>query len=79
VASVVDDAADVVGQIFDEADRRDPNREGSWVMLVDCNNHQIDRIHTEAGTRGVKVGSWSTSSMWSNTRLRHEALGCIPR
>jgi len=54
-ASVVDDAATVVGQIFDEADRRDPGRARTWVALVDGNNHQIDRIRAEATTRDVDV------------------------
>ena len=54
-ASVVDDAATVVAQIFDEADRRDPKHTRSWVALVDGNNHQIDRIHAEARTRNLSV------------------------
>jgi hypothetical protein len=54
-ASVVHDAATVVAQIFDEADRRDPDHTRTWVALVDGNNHQIDRIHAEARTRKVMV------------------------
>ena len=54
-ASVADDAATVVGRIFDEADRRDRTHERTWVALVDGNNHQIDRIHAEAAARGVDV------------------------
>lgn len=54
-ASVVDDAAEVITQIFDEADRRDLDHARTWVALVDGNNHQIDRITTEATTRGVDV------------------------
>jgi hypothetical protein len=54
-ASIVDDAASVVGQIFDEADRRDPKRQRTWVALVDGNNHQIERIQAEARARGVDV------------------------
>ena len=54
-ASVVDDAATVVAQIFDEAERRDPDHARTWVALVDGNNHQIDRIHAEARTRNVPV------------------------
>jgi len=54
-ASVVDDAATVVAQIFDEADRRDPDHARTWVALVDGNNHQIDRIHAEAHARKVAV------------------------
>ena len=54
-ASVVDDAATVVGAIFDEADRRDPNHQRSWIALVDGNNHQIDQIHAEALAAKVTV------------------------
>lgn len=54
-ASVVDDAAAVVTQIFDEADRRDPDHARAWVALVDGNNHQIDRIQAEALSHAVKV------------------------
>ena len=55
VASVVHDATDVIGQVFDEATRRDPDHHRTWVALVDGNTHQIQRIHTEARTRGVDV------------------------
>ncbi len=54
-ASITDDAATVVGQVFDEADRRDPTHTRTWIALVDGNNHQIDQIHTEARKRGVDV------------------------
>ena len=54
-ASVVEDAATVVADIFDEAERRDPDHQRQWVALVDGNNHQIDRIKTEAKKRKVKV------------------------
>ncbi len=55
VASVVRDTAEVITQIFDEARRRDPQHRRRWVALVDGNTHQIDRIHTQARTRGVDV------------------------
>lgn len=54
-ASVVDDAATVLSDVFDEADRRDPDHRRQWVALVDGNNHQIDRIRAEARTRGIDV------------------------
>jgi hypothetical protein len=41
-ASVVEDAALVLGEVFDEAERRDPTHQRRWVALVDGNNHQID-------------------------------------
>jgi len=55
LASVVDDAATVVAQIFEEADRRDPGHTRSWIALVDGNNHQIHRIHTEARAHHMTV------------------------
>lgn len=54
-ASVVEDAATVIAQIFEEAERRDPSHSRRWVALVDGNNHQIDRIQAEAKTRGADV------------------------
>ena len=55
VASVAEDAATVVGRVFDEAQRRDPEHQRSWVALVDGNNHQIHRIGAEARARQVSV------------------------
>ncbi|HZW43706.1 MAG TPA: ISKra4 family transposase [Dermatophilaceae bacterium] len=54
-ASVVDDAAEVIADVFDEAERRDPDHRRTWIALVDGNNHQIDRIHTEAEARGITL------------------------
>jgi hypothetical protein len=54
-ASVAEDAAEVVGRVFDEAERRDPAHERRWVALVDGNNHQIDLIEAEATRRKVSV------------------------
>jgi hypothetical protein len=54
-ASVEDDAAAVIADIFDEADRRDPDHSRTWVALVDGNCHQIDRINSEAKDRGIDI------------------------
>ncbi|MGB8380717.1 MAG: ISKra4 family transposase, partial [Dermatophilaceae bacterium] len=54
-ASVVDDAATVIAQIFGEAQRRDPDHQRPWIALVDGAKHQIDRIQTEAKARQVQV------------------------
>ena len=54
-ASVVDAAAEVLAAVFEEADRRDPRHQRTWVALVDGNNHQIDRIETEATQRGIDL------------------------
>lgn len=54
-ASVADDAAEVIGRVFDEAERRDPEHKRAWVALVDGNRHQIDRIEAEAEKRKANV------------------------
>lgn len=54
-ASVIEDAAEVVAGIFDEAERRDPHHRRTWIALVDGNNHQIERIQSEARKRKVEV------------------------
>jgi hypothetical protein len=54
-ASVVEDAATVVARVFDEAERRDRQHQRTWVALVDGNNHQIQRITSEAKARQVQV------------------------
>ncbi|MGO9793627.1 MAG: ISKra4 family transposase, partial [Solirubrobacteraceae bacterium] len=50
-ACVSDDASAVIAEMFNEADRRDPDHKRQWVALVDGNNHQIDRIKAEARKR----------------------------
>ena len=54
-ASVVDDAATVISQIFGEAQRRDPDHQRTWIAMVDGAKHQIDRIETEAKAAQVEV------------------------
>ena len=54
-ASVTDDAEAVIGEVYDEATRRDPDHQRAWVALVDGNNHQIDRIQAEAQARDARV------------------------
>lgn len=54
-ASVVEDAAEVIAKVLDEAERRDPQHQRRWVALVDGNNHQIARVETEAEARKVRV------------------------
>jgi len=54
-ASVIEEAASVIADIFQEAERRDPDHARTWIALVDGNNHQIDRIKAEAKKRKVKV------------------------
>jgi hypothetical protein len=54
-ASVIDNAATVICSIFEEAQRRDPAHQRTWVALVDGAKHQIDRIQAEAAARQVQV------------------------
>jgi len=54
-ASVADDAAEVIGRVFDEAERRDPEHQRPWVGLVDGNCHQIERIEAQAEQRKVSI------------------------
>lgn len=53
--SVEDTAAEVVAQVFDQAEHRDPEHARTWVMLVDGAPHQIDLVNAEARRRGVTV------------------------
>ena len=54
-ASVVEDIGQVIAAGFDEAARRDPKQQRTWVVLVDGNRTQIDAIGAEAARRGVTV------------------------
>lgn len=53
--SLAEDTAVMITKLFDEATRRDPDHDRRWVALVDGNRHQIDRIESEATSRGVDV------------------------
>jgi hypothetical protein len=47
--------AEVITQVMDEADRRDPERRREWLALVDGNAHQIDCFQAEAAGRGKAI------------------------
>ncbi len=51
-ANLTDDIPAVIAAMFDEAERRDPAHERTWVALVDGNRQQIDTIREQAATRG---------------------------
>jgi hypothetical protein len=53
--SVTDEATEVIATAFEEAIRRDPTRERTWVVLVDGNRHQIETIEAEAARRDLTV------------------------
>jgi hypothetical protein len=54
-ASVVAAAAEVLATVFDEAERRDPTHQRTWVALVDGNNHQIETVKAQSAARGIEV------------------------
>jgi hypothetical protein len=45
----------VIGDVFDKAERRDPEHLRTWAALVDRNNHQIDCIKAQALKRKIDV------------------------
>lgn len=54
-ASLAHEPAAVIEQMFDEAQRRDPERRKSWVALVDGNNTQLKLLKACAKARGIKL------------------------
>jgi hypothetical protein len=54
-ASVTDDIPAVIAAAFNEAERRDPQHERDWAVLIDGNNTQIETVTAEAGSRGITV------------------------
>ena len=54
-ASVERGISEVIGFVFDEADRRDPKHRRPWIALVDGNKQQIDCIKAQAQQRGLEV------------------------
>lgn len=54
-ASVEADLPDVIGQLFDEAERRDPLRCKQWMMVMDGDPKLEQAARREAKRRGVKV------------------------
>lgn len=55
VASVEKDTEQVVSEIFDEAERRDPLHRRRWVVLVDGACHQLECIENESKKRGIAL------------------------
>jgi hypothetical protein len=54
-ASITTAPAEVIGQVFDEADRRDPEHHRRWIVLVDGNAHQIERTHAQARAHHAEI------------------------
>lgn len=55
MASVVEDAKEVIKAAFEEAERRDPEHRRPWVALADGAKHQIDVIKAEARRRNIDI------------------------
>lgn len=54
-ASVQKEQGEVIGEIFDEAERRDPDRARIWCGLVDGSEIQRERLQTEALRRKIEL------------------------
>jgi hypothetical protein len=54
-AQITVSCAETIAMLFDEAERRDPGHERTWIALADGANHQIDVITAEAAARDVEV------------------------
>jgi hypothetical protein len=54
-ASLAQSPEDVIGKMFDEAARRDPEQQKRWVALVDGNLPQIAHLEQLAKERGVPL------------------------
>lgn len=54
-ASVEKEMETVVEQAFEEAQRRDPDRNWTWVVLVDGNETQLDIIEAYAVCKGIEI------------------------
>jgi hypothetical protein len=54
-ASVRKSARTVIGEVFEEAERRDPTHARRWVALVDGNAHQIAEIKAASAAANVQV------------------------
>ena len=54
-ASVRQDAKTVIGSAFEEANQRDPLHQREWVVLVDGEPHQLNRIKASAKEMAVTV------------------------
>ena len=58
-ASVIEDAAEVIADVFDEARRRDPNHERTWVALlrfVDHLAHDRGSVADDACAQPLALG-----------------------
>ena len=54
-ASLQKEPKEVIGEVFDEALRRDPNQQKQWIALVDGNKTQLDRIQQYAQKHSIQL------------------------
>jgi hypothetical protein len=84
-ASVSDDTATVVAQMFQEAERRDHEHKHRWVALVDGNKHHCDtrshatserrKIGGSADVESVIPGPYSSACPYPDVRRRFRPVG----
>ncbi|MFD6287522.1 ISKra4 family transposase [Streptomyces sp. NPDC060205] len=54
-ASLLHPPEKVIGDVFDQAEARDPGHHRCWIVLVDGARHQLDLIQHEAARRGCTI------------------------
>ena len=54
-ATIAQEAAAAIVNLFDEAERRDPQHQKRWVVLVDGNKDQLALVEAEAARRGISI------------------------
>jgi len=47
--------AATISAVFDEAERRDPRHQRTWLALADGDQHQINAIRAQAARRGITI------------------------
>lgn len=53
--SVTREPDEVIAQVFDQAEARDPTHARTWIVLVDGAQHQLDLIRAQAARRKVTI------------------------
>lgn len=54
-ATIEKESDEAIAKLFDEAERRDPQRVRRWVVVVDGNKDQLALIKAEAARRGISI------------------------
>jgi len=53
--SIATTSAEVIAQVFDQAEQRDPTHRRRWIVLVDGARHQLDLLRDQAARRKVTI------------------------